>query len=170
MFKKIAAIAGAGAMLLSTATPAFAWGYNWGGTMNSAVVTNSANSSANTGWNLQLNEAKGTWAHEVEVEGTANTLYTGAAVSDATAVTAANTQVGGCNICHRSLGFTYNSAVVNNGAASSANTGYNDQVNSASGAGWFGEVEVEHTNNYMGTGPAVSSANAWTVVNTNWSF
>ena len=167
MFKKIAAIAGAGAMLLSTATPAFA--YNWGGTMNSAVVWNNANSSANTGSNGQFNQAEGAWSGEVEVEHAYNTMYTGAAYSDATAVTAANTQVG-CSVCNFYMGgFKYNSAVVANEAASSANTGGNQQFNGAKGTFVWGEVEVEHTGNTMGTGVAASNANAWTVVNTNWT-
>lgn len=171
MINKIAAIAGAGAILLASATPALAKGnYNWfGGEYNSAVVLNSANSSANTGYNGQYNQATGTFSGKVEVEHAYNTLSTGSAVSSATALTAANTQVG-CSVCNFYMGGAkYNSAFVTNGAASAANTGYNTQANNAEGAWTFGKVEVEHTGNVQGTGAAESDANAWTVVNTNWS-
>ena len=142
---KLLAFAGAGAMLMASATPAFAgWHMPYaGGTTNTAFVTNTANASTNTGYNFQA--------------GKGGTVATGIAVSDSTAVVVANTSLKDCG-CMSLPGKTTNTAFVTNTSNASTNTGNNTQVSS----GW----SWHSTNPVTVTGDAASTSNAWTVVNT----
>ena len=172
MIKKIAALAGAGAMLLAVAGPAFAvvpgfWGT---GSKDVAIVNNGASAVASTGGNGQGNSAtvkKAGVTGDVEVSGN-NNMTTGEAQADATAVVVANTHIG-CSTCGWSLGHK-DVAVVNNGAQAGSLTGDNGQGNAATvkKAHVGGEVEVGGSNT-LKTGPASSDADAWTVVNTHWN-
>ncbi len=169
MFKKLAALAGAGAMLLSIATPAFAHSVR-----NRATVNQTTISSANTGGNGQGNGASVTRAHvsgDVEVRGS-NNMDTGVAESSATGVVVANTNLNlDCDSCTVTPRRQKNTANVIQMTSSSANTGLNDQGNSAyvERAGIGGEVEVKG-NNTMTTGDAESSATGVVVVNTQVSL
>lgn len=169
MLKKLAALAGAGAILLSIATPAFAHSVK-----NRANVTQVTSSSANTGGNLQGNGAYVTKAHvsgEVEAEGS-NSMTTKKAESSAVGVVAANTNVNAdCDSCVTSARRQRNSANVTQVTSSSASTGNNIQGNVASveKAGVSGDVEAEGNNN-MTTGKAESSAVGVVVVNTQLSL
>lgn len=179
MMKKIAALVGAGAMLLGTAVPAFAW-WNWWTptTSDTAVVTNSAQSVANTGNNLQGNGVDASWSFvgPVSVKGD-NGVSTGNADADATAVVVANTHVeccstpcsGGC-MQMQSCPCPHNDyAVVTNSAYAGANTGYNLQGNGVTLKGvWGGGVTVGGDNSAW-TGSATADSDAWTVVNTHWA-
>lgn len=169
MFKKLIALAGAGAMLLTVAGPAFAHSVR-----NRANVTQVTSSSANTGGNLQGNDASAYKAHvsgEVEAEGS-NSMTTKKAESSAVGVVAANTNVNAdCDSCVTSARRQRNSANVTQVTSSSASTGNNMQGNVASAemAGVSGDVEAEGSNN-MTTGKAESSATGVTVVNTQVSL
>lgn len=177
MFKKLAALAGAGAMLLAVAGPAFARSshHSQQGNSNVAFVTNTTSSIASTGNNgvgngatVVNSEVKG----EVEVSGQ-NTLNTGEANSEAVGVVVANTQVG-CSTCgsRRNSGSTNNVAFVRNETTSIASTGDNGVGNIATvsnsevgGHHRGGEVEVSGNNNVT-TGQANSEAVGVVVVNT----
>ncbi len=165
MMKKIAALIGAGALLLSVATPTFAWW--WGGSDNTANVNNGAEAVANTGGNSQSNVAQVTYGGGVTVNGASGdrTIYTGDANAYAGALVVANTHVGGgsCVTEHDD-----DVAVVGNGAGALADTGLNAQddvavvthgggVNVSGGAG----------TRYLNSGAADSTARAWTIVNTH---
>jgi pyruvate/2-oxoacid:ferredoxin oxidoreductase beta subunit len=164
--KRLIAIAGAGAMLLSTITPAFA--HQQGlqmGTSNSAMVSTIVSSQAVTGGNVQTN-----YAYKGEVEDSKNVAITGDAGAEALAVTVTNTNLRvGCYACSPASG--RNSAFVASDVSSLALTGDNTQSNSAIG-GHRSEGEVEDSKNIAVTGDAWSEASAWTVTNTNisWGF
>ena len=152
--KRLIAIAGAGAMFLATATPAFAGDHRWfrmGG--DYANVTNTAVATANTGDNDQDNWGKGD-----------NIMFTGDAYAGATAVTIANTHVSDCGCRDLGLWFHKDRANVTNTAVATANTGDNDQD-------IFGSRTRHHSrgggDNYLETGMAGAEADAWTVVNTH---
>jgi hypothetical protein len=152
--KRLIAVAGAAAMLLSAATPAFASSFgifyrpqSSSDTTNKAYVNNSAVATSSTGNNYQM--------------GGSNWLITGTALSNADAVVIANTNVTSCKDC-RSTGDVYNKAYVNNSAGALSSTGNNSQT---SFGGW-----CFSGSNHAITGMAGSSADAWAVVNTNWSY
>jgi hypothetical protein len=165
---KFLAIAGASAMLLSAATPAFAK-FDFHRDYQKPVVSevkNDANidtgvySVANSGLNIQANVAVG---HRAEVEKAHNTVYTDVAVSGVKQLTVANTNVNGnCDKC--SAGKLNNDARVNTTLVSVANSGLNIQGNVAVGG------SVEKSSNYANTGTAQSTVDSWTVVNTNVSL
>ena len=157
MMKKIAALIGAGAMLLSVAGPAFgAWNY--------ARVNNSSGAEAVTGSNSQNSSAgvaytRGSSAN-VGSTGT-RSIVTGDACADSTAVTVANTNV--------FSGWTMNTAYVGNDSYALALTGSNNQNDSASTAYSFGSSAYTGStgNSHVTTGYAGADSDAWTVVNTN---
>ena len=157
MMKKIAALIGAGAMLLSVATPAF-------GVWNYARVNNSSGAEAVTGSNSQ-NSSAGvayTWGSSANVGSTgARSIVTGDACADSTAVTVANTNV--------FSGWTMNTAYVGNDSYALALTGSNNQNDSASTAYSFGSSANAGStgNSHVTTGYAGADSDAWTVVNTN---
>jgi len=186
--KKIAALIGAGALLLSVATPAFAWW--WGGSRDTAIVTNSAIATADTGLNSQGNyvvagdDVRG----GVNVSGN-NSLTTGEASATATAVVVANTHKECCPspcigyACGGGFGGGSNRcecphtdyANVNNGASAGAFTSGNFQGNSVEagedvGSRCGGGSTYVSGSNTMRTGDASSTARAWTVVNTHVAF
>ncbi len=109
--KRLIAIAGAGAMLLSAVTPAFAYGSFYmpsSDTNNFAIVDNTAVAKSSTGANWQT--------------GGSNYLITGIAVSDSTAVVVANTNVVNCRTC-RSTGDVNNMALIDNTSIAKSDTG-----------------------------------------------
>ena len=158
MMRKIAALIGAGAMLLSVATPAFGvWNYAW--------VNNSSGAEAVTGSNSQNSSAgvaytRGSSAN-VGSTGT-RSIVTGDACADSTAVTVANTNV-------FSGGPTMNTAYVGNDSYALALTGSNNQNDSASTAYSFGSSANAGStgNSHVTTGYASADSDAWTVVNSN---
>ena len=88
--KKIAALIGAGAMLLSVATPAFAWNWSY------VQVENGAAAIADTGGNSQNNSAvaSGDWNNAGAGSGSGvRNMTTGQAVSNAQAFTVVNTSI-----------------------------------------------------------------------------
>ena len=155
--KKIAALIGAGAMLLSVATPAF-------GVWNYARVNNSSGAEAVTGSNSQ-NSSAGvayTWGSSANVGSTGTrSIVTGDACADSTAVTVANTNV--------FSGWTMNTAYVGNDSYALALTGSNNQNDSASTAYSFGSSANAGStgNSHVTTGYASADSDAWTVVNSN---
>jgi len=175
MMKKIAGLVGAGALLLSAAVPALAWGgWNWwGSSSDTAIVTNTAVSSANTGLNSQGNGVSVVGGDEVEdvTVGGSNTMTTGDASSYAGALVVANTHVG-CDLCSSGGRRHEDFALVDNFALSGADTGLNGQGNGVSVDENDDEVEdVTVTgNNWLSTGDANSTARAWVVVNTHWAW
>ena len=184
MIKKIAAIVGAGALLLSVAGPALAR-VNQGGCVcrwpnlfcacrdeNTAVVTNGASAMALTGGNSQGDyaEVNGCGGEaEVENEGS-RSITTGDASAYAGALTVANVTVG-CSTCGLDRPVT-NRARVANGADAYADTGDNHQSDGAVMNGWFGgEAEVENEGSRsIRTGSADATSRAWTVVNSQLSW
>ena len=158
MMKKIAALIGAGAMLLSVATPAF-------GVWNYARVNNSSGAEAVTGSNSQNSSAgvaytRGSSAN-VGSTGT-RSIVTGDACADSTAVTVANTNV-------FSGDPTTNTAFVNNESFAGASSGQNTQNDSASVtySVWSTANAGSTGNSHVTTGYAGADSDAWTVVNTN---
>jgi hypothetical protein len=153
--KKLVAIAGAGAMLLITVTPAFAKEHRQTqpqtSLTNFAVVTNNSSADSNTGGNGQIG---------------GGSMVTGNAGAVSTAVVVANTTVS--TDCHCLPNKISNGAFVMNGADASANTGMNGQTVAA--------PKTERHDKYvaptatMVTGNAHSNANAWSVVNTTVSL
>jgi len=86
--RKIAALIGAGAMLLSVAGPAFAW--NW----SNVDVENDAMAVADTGGNSQNNSAVATgYGNDADAGSSSGVrnMTTGPAVSNAQAFTVVNT-------------------------------------------------------------------------------
>ncbi len=144
--KRLVAFAGAGALFLSMASPAFAH-FEWfqplpkTTTTNTAYVDNSAEALSSTGSNVQ-------WG--------GGFIQTGNAWSDANAVVVANTNVSKCTTC-KSVVTTSNFAQVTNFGGAQSGTGDNHQTTI-----WGHPMTV--------TGNAGSSADAWTVVNTNLTW
>jgi len=178
--KKLISLIGAGALLLSVATPTFAWW--WGGSQDTAIVNNGATSYANTGWNGQGNLAvvDGRGVGDVAVDGN-NRMVTGDATAYAGALVVANTHVG-CGNCASGGRGHRDFALVGNNATANADTGDNGQGNTAlvgggldaSGQGGHGEHGSSDVtvggNNTIRTGSADSTARAWTIVNTHVGF
>ncbi len=167
MMKKIAVLAGAGALVLALAGPAF------GFTINKAKVDNSTTAVANTGISAG-NVATVSRAHvdgDVEVGGTnvVKQLHTGDANALAVGGVVANTQVG-CDACGG--GFTVNKAKVRNATVADAETGVLAGGGvSVDRAHIDGEIEVEGTNivKQLHTGNANSRSFGIVVVNTQWT-
>ena len=157
--RKIAALIGAGAMLLSAAVPALAvWNY--------ADVNNYSSAVSNTGSNTQNNSAGVTYstfsAANAGSTG-ARSISSGDACADATSVTVANTNL-------FSYGFmTMNTAYVDNGSDARSFTGENTQNDTASTYGTFGALANAGSTDArtVRTGDAYSDSTAVTVANTN---
>lgn len=175
MMKKIAVLAGAGALLLGLAGSALAWGPMWGD-LNVANVDNATVAIAGTGGNsvgnLAVVERAGV-SGEVEVEGDNNVnMTTGGADALAVGVVVANTQIG-CSTCgRRGPSSTRNIASVDNATVADADTGTNNVGGAASVkmAHIGGEVEVEGNNNVnLTTSEASAKSIGVVVVNTRWT-
>lgn len=180
MVKKIAALAGAGAILLSVAVPVFAVYGHHHGSSDVAIIRNSATANANTGENVQGNMAivGGRGVDDVTVRGD-NWMSTGDATAYAGALVVANTHIG-CGRCGGGGRGHTDLALVGNSAVANANTGWNFQGNyagpsvngaSAEGHGNHGHGDSDVTvggDNTMRTGGADSTARAWVIVNTHW--
>jgi hypothetical protein len=168
MVKKIIALAGAGAMLLSMATPALGTGWWWWGSdRNTTIVRNDVLSVADTGGNTQdnvalVNRSFGVGAHAGSMGN--RDIDTGDARAYAESSVEVYTDTG-CTMCswlRPSRDYTEVTNIVGAGAY----TGDNHQDNYASvnwstcsdaGARSWGERDI-------GTGNATSTAKGWTVV------
>ena len=177
MIKKLASLAGAGALLLGMAGVALAQGpvpgLVWN--FNQAWVETSANASANTGRNSQ-NDVTWFWG---EAKGD-DYMATGVASAQAGAVTVANQNttalVSFCGECGSDLAvFNDNWASVYTGANASANTGRNSQNDVAGnfplhveGGGHHHKSGDAEGDDRMVTGPAYakSFARTWANINT----
>lgn len=165
MFKKLAALAGAGALLLSAAVPAFAyWDY--------AYVNNSAVAISDTGMNSQGNDATANGLYNSAVAGSGGGdrwMSTGPATSYARALVVANTHIG-CGVCGDDYYWHMDEAYVDNSAMAGAYTGGNSQGNSAQAIGYGNGATAGSGSGDRGmtTGGASSTARAWTIVNTHW--
>lgn len=168
MVKKLAALAGAGAILLFVAAPALANGWWW----HEAIVENSAEAVSNTGMNTQDNYAKVRFGGLVLVDGASGdrTMTTGDASAKAKAVVKANTHIG-CDPCAGDGPHHEDFAFVGNGAYAEANTGLNAQDDLADVEN-DGEVLVDGGlgDRTLTTGNAWSKAKAYTIVNAHLSF
>jgi len=166
--KKIAALIGAGAMLLSVAAPALATV-----NINKAKIKNTTVVSAGTGGNVVGNGASvskaGVSGSNVTADGS-NTVDTGNAKVRNLEVTAANTNVN-CGTCGLA-GVNVNKAKVKSDTTVVASTGGNLVGNGAS-------VEMAHVsgsnvtadgNNHVTTGDAAASNVGIILVNTQVSF
>lgn len=194
MNKKLIALVGAGALLLSVAGFAFAVqcpGQDclpqpvnfcfWCRNRDVARVNNQATAIADTGGNTQNNvaQAGASSEAEVEVEGSSSrSITTGDAHAEAEAVVVANTHVGCCLVltqgCHPcGFGNLYTDlAEVGNGSLAAAYSGANIQDDVAQATGDSeAEVEVEEgsSSRSIKSGNSWSGATAWTVVNTHLS-
>ena len=163
--KKIAALIGAGAMLLSVATPAFAWNWSY------VDVENYSEAIANTGGNSQDNSAVASrgWNNADAGSGSgARNMTTGSATAVAGAGVTVSTCLydWSCGDCYLSL--NQSDVSVYNAALAGANTGGNSQNNSAVATGYGNDADAGSSSGVrnMTTGPAVSNAQAFTVVNT----
>ena len=165
MMKKIAALIGAGAMLLSVATPAFAWNWSY------VDVENYSEAIANTGGNSQDNSAVAEVVDNDADAGSssgARNMTTGSATAVAGAGVTVSTCLydWSCGDCYLSL--NQSDVSVYNAALAGANTGGNSQNNSAVATGYGNDADAGSSSGVrnMTTGPAVSNAQAFTVVNT----
>jgi len=166
MMRKIAALIGAGAMLLSVATPAFAWNWSY------VDVENYSEAIANTGGNSQDNSAVAEVVDNDADAGSssgARNMTTGSATAVAGAGVTVSTCLydWSCGDCYLSL--NQSDVSVYNAALAGANTGGNSQSNSAVATGGCGnDADAGSGSGYrsMVTGPAYSNAQAFTVVNT----
>jgi len=163
--RKIAALIGAGAMLLSVAGPAFAWNWSY------VQVENGAAAIADTGGNSQNNSAvaSGGWNNADAGSGSgARNMTTGSATAVAGAGVTVSTCLydWSCGDCYLSL--NQSDVSVYNAALAGANTGGNSQNNSAVATGYGNDADAGSSSGVrnMTTGPAVSNAQAFTVVNT----
>lgn len=162
MFKKLAALAGAGALLLGAALPAFAL---FDGGDVAIIKKNQATAEANTGGNLQGNYALVGGGDDTSVSGN-NSMSTGNASAYAGALVVANTHIRcGCDGNGGHVDFAY---VKKNKATALANTGVNEQGNGALVDG--GDDTSVSGDNSMSTGDASSTARAYTIVNTHWGW
>ena len=169
MMRKIAALIGAGAMLLSVATPAFAWNWSY------VDVENYSEAIANTGGNSQNNSAvaSGGWNNaDAGSSSGARNMTTGSATAVAGAGVTVSTCLydWSCGDCYLSL--NQSDVSVYNAALAGANTGGNSQNNSAVATGYGNDADAGSSSGVrnMTTGPAVSNAQAFTVVNTSISW
>jgi len=166
--KKLAAMAGAAALLLGATVPALAHPWHWHGGSDVAIVENSASAVANTGENGQGNAVLANGGHndDTTVSGN-NYMSTGGADAYAGALVVANTHIG-CGPCASGGPNHRDFAMVGNGAYAVANTGENGQGNAVEEDGGHNDDTTVGGDNTMVTGGAVSTARAWTVVNTHW--
>ena len=163
--KKLISLIGAGAMLLSLAGPAFAWNWSY------VKVENGAAAIADTGGNSQSNSAVASrgWNNADAGSGSgARNMTTGSATAVAGAGVTVSTNLydWSCGDCYLSL--NQSDVSVYNAALAGANTGGNSQSNSAVASGFDNDADAGSSSGVrnMTTGPAVSNAQAFTVVNT----
>jgi len=166
MFKKLAALAGAGAILLAVAAPALAWNWSY------VDVGNYAGAVADTGGNSQGNYATAGGTYNSANAGSSSgdrSMFTGSATAVATADVTVGTNLYDCDWCEGCC-FSENisDVYVENFAMAEANTGSNAQNNSAVASGYENYADASSGSGYrsMTTGPAYSNASAFTVVNT----
>ena len=165
--KRLIAIAGAGAMLLSAVTPAFAHvrfqmpSYDYDFT-NKAYIDTEVTAIADTGDNTQKLYTTGS-----------NLMGTGDAVADASAVTFANLYdvCGGC--LPKGDVDLYNKAHIDTDVFAKADTG--DNYQKISGGLSVQSLDLRHhhqqqptASNVLWTGNASSWGSAFTVVNASW--
>ena len=132
MVKKIAAMAGAGAMLLSMAGPAFGMGWWWMDSGNDvdihnwATVTTKTYTKADSGDN-EIG-GKMVWG---------GGIHTGAASAYANVYSDVNSTLIGCNDCTSDVS-VYNGARVYTKTYTKADSGDNDLGGMCVGGGWIG--------------------------------
>ena len=163
MIRKLAALAGAGALLLGAAVPVFATGWSWGSS-DVAIVNNGASAYADTGGNSQ--DVMAQKGGDIDDANGSRYINTGSATAYAGALTVANTHVG-CGPCASGGWGHKDFAMVNNGAEAMALTGYNSQDVMAQKGGSINDADGDRT---VYTGAADSTARAWTIVNTHWGY
>lgn len=170
--KKAIALAGAGLMLLTLASPVFGWPFHqpFIGSDNVAMVENSAMAVADSGANTQSNVADVQMGGSVTVNGAGGNRWmeTGGASAYAGALVVANTHVG-CGPCVEP--HDDDMAAVRNDAQAGAYSGLNGQDDVAL-VHMGGGVTVDggEGDRFMSTGDTDSTARAWTIVNTHVSF
>ena len=123
MKKKLAALAGAGVLLLSMAGPALGWGGWWWGSDDDLVINNhdtTLNSTVRTNANTGHN---GSWFGGL--------IMTGPAGATSMVTNDVNSSIVGCD-CADDVTINNNHTRLNSTVTTSANTGYNH------GGGWFG--------------------------------
>ncbi len=154
---KIAAFAGAGALLVASVVPSFASGPHWWNwhvntTTNNAEVTTNTSSSASTGSNYQ--KSKGGDSNQ--------TIYTGDAGASADSLTVVNAAAGcGCESKAHHTRVTNNADVVTN-TSSNASTGSNTQKSRVNGDEYWWSGTANQT---TGTGDANARSSSMTFVN-----
>lgn len=162
MLKKLAISAAAGAIVLASATAAFAWD-GWSGTHNWADVTTSVNSQSNSGGNamgVAGNGNKGISGNGVTVD---SNMQTGNSTTNTLVVTGANTNLG------ETHGYTHNGAEVSTGVTSFSNSGNNGMGAGGNGNSFAGGNGVAWDSN-MHTGNSTTNTAVVIVVNTNLSL
>lgn len=174
MMKKILALAGAGALLLSVAGPAFGCTGLWClfcRDVNNADVENNAQATAYTGWNSQSDLADVEHGGGVTVNSTGDRdIHTGNADAYAGALVVANTNVSCCD-GDSCWCLETNNARVRNGAGAMADSGLNYQDDMARVLHGGGvTVNGGDGSRVIHTGNADSEARAWTIVNTRLGF
>ncbi len=159
---KVAALAGAGALLVATVAPSFAmWDWHMPSvntTTNTAYVTTNTSSSASTGGNVQT---AGSNSHQA--------IYTGDAESSSNSLTVVNAAVGcGCttDTHSKTTNKVTNTAFVTSNTSSGASTGGNVQLSTTTNS----RHHEEHKSNtgssqFVSTGYAGSSSTSMTFVN-----
>lgn len=158
MFKKLAATGAAAALLLATSVPAFAWYEGpkaFVNISNSGTVSNSVNTSSNTGYNGLT-----AWGEDGGV--TNSSLTSGNALSSANVQTQLNWNQSTGSLSLSGVHFLdfdlSNSGTVSNNVNTSSNTGYNGIT------GHFGASIYQSP---VHTGSATSYSVVSNVVNTN---
>ena len=149
-----------------SAMPAFAFGrhHHRGGNYDTTIVNNSSEAIANTGENEQNNTAV---VGLVRHSGGSRSMRTGNANANSTAVVVADTNIGcGCSRPSRHGGSNHDMTMVDNESYAGANTGDNQQNNTAV----LGVVNRSGGFRSMTTGNANANSTAWTVADTNFSF
>lgn len=174
MMKKLFALVGAGAMLLSAVGPAFAKPPMppKGGGGDVAIIDNHAEAQSSTGNNSQSNVADVTKGGGVDVYGADGdrTMYTGDAKAYAGGVVVANTHVG-CGKCGGGKHHEEDLAIVANDAIAGARSGDNGQDDLALVTNGGGvTVDGGKGDRYLKSGDAKAESHAWTVVNTHWGY
>jgi len=175
MMRKIAALAGAGALLLAAAGPAFGCFGLWCvlcRDRNNADVVNNAEAGAYTGGNSQRNVADVMYGGGVEVRGAGGKrdIDTGDADAYAGALVVANVDVSCCD-GESCMCLETNNARVRNGAGAMADTGLNAQDDVAL-VRYGGGVDVYggSGDRILDTGAADATARSWSIVNVSWGW
>ena len=164
--KRIAITLAAAGALLASAMPALGYSRHSGNT-DVTIVSNGSGAYANTGGNTQNNTA--VFGGDITQNGGSRTMTTGNADADSTAVVVADTNIGcGCESRrghHQSS--TTDFTMVENGSEAVADSGNNEQDNTA--VGHWSDVRGNRGSRTMTTGNASADSDAWVIADTNVS-